>query len=77
MGQSFSDAERTKIIDDVLDEKPIDIDSEYDNENLLCYSKNGQPNYLKQTLNSIIDFLLLLVTLYVVSCFKILHMSWY
>ena len=48
-----------------------------EDENISKYSVNGQTKYLRQTLNSMIDFLLLLMMSYVGSVFKLLRMSWF
>ena len=48
-----------------------------EDENISKYSVNDQTKYLRQTLNSMIDFLLLLMMSYVGSVFKLLRMSWF
>ena len=48
-----------------------------DNESPICHSMEGQHKYFQYYFNYVNVFIMVLVTLYVVSRFKLLIMSWY
>ena len=55
----------------------MEIVYSYEDETPNKYSEDVKINHLKQTLNSIIAYLLLLVISYAESWFKLLRISWY
>ena len=73
----FQMLEIQKNIEDFLVWNIIENHYESEDENPPHHSETGKIKYLQKTLNSMNDFLLLILMSYVGSCFKLLRMHWY
>ena len=77
MNLILSNVKSIKKIVNILVDDIKDNDYEYDEEKPRKYSEDEQMKYLVKTLNSMNDFLMLLVMSYVGKQLKILRMYWY
>ena len=76
MSITFLHVKDNKNMENVMIENIIETNYEYKDEKPLRHSQYGKIKYLQQTLNSINNFLLLLMMSYVVSHIKLISMYW-